>query len=201
MTRSRRPPAPRAAATDATACHWPECGLLGDHPAPKSRGSLEEAGRAGPPHSRPHEFHWFCLEHAREYNKRWDFFSGMDGEAIDAYRKDALIGHRPTWKSESRAASSVPLHEKLESVLEQFLRGEDIPPRAAPPEIPAKEREALAVLNLGWPVTLTGVKTRYKQLVKQYHPDTNPQATAEDADMFKRISAAYQLLRKCELLR
>ncbi|MBZ0325498.1 MAG: J domain-containing protein, partial [Alphaproteobacteria bacterium] len=44
------------------------------------------------------------------------------------------------------------------------------------------------------PVTLEELKTRYRQLVKRYHPDANGgDRTAEER--FKAVSAAYAALR------
>ena len=44
------------------------------------------------------EYWSFCLKHAREYNQSYNFFKGMNDAAVLAYQKDALTGHRPTWK-------------------------------------------------------------------------------------------------------
>ena len=34
----------------------------------------------------------------REYNQSYNFFSGMNADAVARYQKDALTGHSPTWK-------------------------------------------------------------------------------------------------------
>src|SRR6201995_4157101 len=66
-------------------CEWPECKNKGPHRAPKGREDSRE--------------YWhFCLDHVREYNQSYNFFSGMNAEAVARYQKDALTGHRPTWK-------------------------------------------------------------------------------------------------------
>ena len=44
------------------------------------------------------EYWHFCLNHVREYNQSYNFFSGMNADAVARYQKDALTGHRPTWK-------------------------------------------------------------------------------------------------------
>lgn len=53
------------------------------------------------------------------------------------------------------------------------------------------EEKALVVLDLVAPVTVAIVKKRYKQLVKQYHPDANGGDKAAE-ERFKEISAAYR---------
>ena len=58
---------------------------------------------------------------------------------------------------------------------------------------PAQAR-AFDTLDLTPPVTLEELKTRYRQLVKRYHPDANGgDRTAEER--FKAVSAAYAALR------
>ena len=70
---------------DAVMCEWPDCKNKGPHRAPKGRANDKE--------------YWhFCLNHVREYNQSYNFFSGMNADAVARYQKDALTGHRPTWK-------------------------------------------------------------------------------------------------------
>src|SRR5919205_3518839 len=74
-----------AVAREAVPCQWPDCKNKGTHRAPKGRENARE--------------YWqFCLDHVREYNQSYNFFSGMNAEAVARYQKDAMTGHRPTWK-------------------------------------------------------------------------------------------------------
>ena len=69
----------------AVMCEWPDCKNKGPHRAPKGRENSRE--------------YWhFCLDHVREYNQSYNFFDGMSAEAVERFRKDAITGHRPTWK-------------------------------------------------------------------------------------------------------
>ena len=70
---------------ESAICEWPGCQSRGAHRAPKGRD-----------HAR--EYWHFCLDHVREYNQSYNFFSGMNADAVARYQKDALTGHRPTWK-------------------------------------------------------------------------------------------------------
>ena len=46
----------------------------------------------------PEGKYWkFCLDHVREYNASYNYFAGMSDNAVQAFQKDAVIGHRPTW--------------------------------------------------------------------------------------------------------
>ncbi len=66
-------------------CQWPRCNAPATHRAPKGR-------------LRASEYWQFCLEHVREYNNSYNFFAGMSDDAVAKYQKEAITGHRPTWK-------------------------------------------------------------------------------------------------------
>ena len=80
-----KPDQDRRLKAERPACDWPGCGEGASHRAPKGRGQEKQ--------------YWcFCLDHVREYNHSYNFFAGMTDDAVARYQKDALTGHRPTWK-------------------------------------------------------------------------------------------------------
>src|SRR5215211_5884227 len=80
-----KPGQDRRAAPERSACEWPGCACAATHRAPKGR--LREG-----------EYWRFCLEHVRDYNHSYNYFAGMSDEAVAKFQKDAITGHRPTWK-------------------------------------------------------------------------------------------------------
>lgn len=166
-------------------CEVDGCGQPGLHKAPKSRYSSEQK-----------DYHWFCVDHVRKYNESWNYFSGMSDAEMEEFWQESSTGHRPTWKREGkRTFTQEDLHESVRRSFADYLAGRDTQPgyrRIAP--IDRESQKSLALLDLEWPVTEEDVKTRYKLLVKQYHPDINQQQDAED--LFKKITAAYQQLKK-----
>src|SRR5690242_17786549 len=80
-----KPGQDRRLKSDDPACQWPGCACAATHRAPKGR--LREG-----------EYWRFCLEHVREYNHSYNYFAGMSDEAVAKFQKDAITGHRPTWK-------------------------------------------------------------------------------------------------------
>ena len=80
-----KPPEDPRPRPQAPVCQWPGCACEGTHRAPKGR-------------MREREYWRFCLEHVREYNQSYNYFAGMSDDAVLAYQKDAVTGHRPTWK-------------------------------------------------------------------------------------------------------
>ncbi|RXG95842.1 J domain-containing protein [Bradyrhizobium vignae] len=177
----------------AALCEWPGCQNKATHPAPKGRDNARAYWR-------------FCIDHVRQYNQSYNFFSGMDAEAIARYEKDALTGHRPTWKigeniSAHKIAGSTANFEDDWHALCTFaeLNGRaGARPRAkAKPEarkIFNVEGKALQVMGLNANATLGEIKAKYKVLVKQHHPDANGGDRSTE-DRLVEIIKAYQYLK------
>lgn len=172
------------------ACEHAGCAAEGAYRAPKARD--------------PGAGHWwFCLDHVREYNSSWDFFAGMSQAEIEAYQRRNSTWHRPTWKLGDRPkgtgeGENVWVTDDLgllsEVGLDPSLFG--VRRRKPPPPRDPKERDALAALGLEPHVSLAEIKTRFKELAKRFHPDTN--AGDRDAEeRFKQISQAYTYLLSC----
>ena len=168
--------APHLPPNQARACEADGCMQEGMYKAPKSRGDV-------------HSYQFLCLDHVREYNKKWDFFKGMESDEIEAFMKDAVTGHRVTWKRETDLKNP---GEKLQAALDEFLNiGRH---KAKPkPRLPAKINKALTVMELEYPYTLPQLKNQYKQLVKRYHPDHH-QGDKQIEEKFKLITTAYKTL-------
>ena len=80
-----KPDLDRRPRTALPSCNWPGCAHEATHRAPKGRAQEREYWR-------------FCLDHVREYNHSYNFFAGMSDDAVARFQKDAITGHRPTWK-------------------------------------------------------------------------------------------------------
>lgn len=183
---------------EAVMCEWPECNSTAPHRAPKGRG-------------REREYWHFCLNHVREYNQSYNFFQGMAPEAVANYQKDALTGHRPTWKMGANGATKGKKSKAdidLESAIDPFSvfsemngRGRWRPGPGSGAETKTEtrkvfnaERKALQVMGLGPDATLETVKAKYKLLVKQHHPDANGGDRSTE-DRLIEIIKAYNYLK------
>ena len=60
-------------------------------------------------------------------------------------------------------------------------------------KISGKLRRALTTLELAYPYTQKELKSQYRLLVKQHHPDLN-KGNKESEERFKQVTAAYTLL-------
>ena len=162
----------------APCCHVAGCKEPGEYKAPTSKNSLGE-------------YAWYCLDHIREYNQKWDYFKDMDRDEIEAFIKDATTGHRPTWSREGRIRHNNPqaLHDALYEFLHMGLK----PVRKPHPSLPVKLRKALALMDMDYPYTQRDLKSHYRALVKKHHPDVNKGNKLEE-EKFKQITAAHLLL-------
>ncbi len=158
----------------------PGCGAPGEYRAPRSRQTLND-------------YWWFCLEHVRAYNASWDFYKGMSPEQIEAHLRSDTAWQRPTWPLGRLGAGTFDeamLHDPLHVLDAARVRPQQPPARQAPADL----REPLATLGLAWPLSMASLKTRYKQLAKQHHPDANNGDKVSE-ERLKTINLAYSAVR------
>jgi hypothetical protein len=190
-----KPDKDRRARAQCPGCEWPNCRAPATHRAPKGR-------------LREREYWQFCLDHVREYNHTYNFFSGMSSDDISRYQKEAVIGHRPTWKmgmnggKPSGRSHSSRFHQEFDDANDPFgvLREFGGPAGAravAEPQartIRNAGRKALDALGLEGDVSPQDVKTRFKALVKRHHPDANGGDRSSE-DKLREIIQAYNYLK------
>ena len=117
---------------------------------------------------------YFCQAHAAEYNKGWDYFAGLTAEEAAA-----------------RAAEE-------ESGASAFRRSAHY--GWGGPGDGSKSRDemrALSALGLDSDATYKEIRTAYRQLAKEHHPDLK-QGDTEAEQRFREIQAAYDVLKKAE---
>src|SRR3954463_8666333 len=181
---------------DAMMCEWPDCKNKGAHRAPKGRANDKE--------------YWhFCLNHVREYNQSYNFFSGMNADAVARYQKDALTGHRPTWKMGANgtkgkgksgeadldgAIDPFAMFDEMNGLGRGRRRAQAEAPKPEARKVMNAERKALQVMGLTAEATLDDVKAKYKALVKQHHPDANGGDRSTE-DRLIEVIKAYNYLK------
>jgi hypothetical protein len=186
-----KPDQDRRLRAESPPCEWAGCANAATHRAPKGRG-------------REHEYWRFCLDHVREYNHSYNFFAGMSEDAVARYQKDALTGHRPTWKMGAGGGRRAGLDATAPyegrdpfGVFQEFgggprKRAEQ--PRAETRTVHNAARKALHELNLEEDASRAEIKARFKLLVKRHHPDANGGSTVSE-DKLRDIIAAYNYLK------
>ncbi|RIA36847.1 DnaJ-like protein [Hephaestia caeni] len=171
------------------ACEAPGCSAPGEFRAP---------GAESGPADQPRRYRWFCLDHVREFNARYNFFSGMTPDEINA-AQHPLSG----WERETRAFASaggdVPprwadFTDPLDAIGGRFRR-RDARERSDGPPLSDGDRKAMRVMGLEANADRTALRKRYAELLQRYHPDRNGgDRTHEHA--LREVIEAYQRLRK-----
>ena len=182
-------------------CQWKGCEKTGPHRAPMGRGHDGEY------------FH-FCVDHVRQYNASYNYFDGMSDKDIADFQKDALTGHRPTWKVAAnsgsqgttaskgrsgaawkRDAQTADPHEffawrarKAEETRADYKRG-----------LKPLERKSLDCLHLSEGASREEIKAKFKELVKRHHPDANG-GDKRSEDKLREIIQAYNHLKQAGLV-
>ena len=198
--------APKREATKAAEekhppCQWKGCGRPAPYRAPKGRG-------------RDGEYFAFCVDHVREYNAAYNYFDGMSDEEVTDFQKDAITGHRPTWKVGANSwahgtkarvsgagggpAGGFSPHDPHGLFAERARQARE-EPVAQRRVLKPIERKSLEALHLPETATKPEIKSRFKELVKRHHPDSNGGDT-RSADTLREIIQAYNYLKKAGLV-
>lgn len=191
----RRNTRPRAFDPDpdapARCCDMPSCQEPAGYRAPRSRDALNQ-------------YYWFCLNHVREYNARWDYYKGMSPGQIEAHLRADIGWDRPTWAFGQTAKGAKRATPNEEDILDPLdILGQNRRSRAERARAqayqervsaPAALREPLAILGLSWPVSMEEAKSRYRALARKHHPDTN-NGDRNAEDRLKKINVAFTIVK------
>lgn len=192
-----RPDRKAGAEPEAPRCQWDGCEQPAPHRAPVGR-------------DREGEYFRFCFEHVREYNKNYNYFSGLKDGEIARFQKEAMTGHRPTWKIGSggtghAAADFAPFrsghaayYRRLGDPFNLFGDAKAEARKPAVRRLKPLEAKALETLGLGENATGADIKARYKTLVKRHHPDANGGDRGSEARL-RDVLQAYRLLKQAGL--
>lgn len=173
------------------ACDVDGCDEPGAYRAPKGRG-------------KEGQFHTFCLEHVRLYNKNYNYFEGMTDDDVIAYQRDAIIGHRPTKPIGVRGAKAhvrktnaafSGLYDDPFGLFGGPEEGAHAPPEPEQRKPKGPERHAFEIMGLEPDASREAIKARYKTLVKRHHPDANQGDRSSEARL-RSVINAYNVLRR-----
>ena len=150
------------------------------------------------------EHYWFCLRHAAEYNRNWNFFAGLsEAEVTERIAEEQSTGGRPTWsfKSGARnreaASGRGAFRDPLGLFAEQARKTGALRPQESP--LGKLERAALTDLDLDLAADGPAIRVRYLELVKLCHPDANGGDRSAESRL-QRVLRAYKTLQKAKLV-
>jgi len=185
--------------TSTRRCDWPGCETNGTYRAPHSPDRLNQ-------------FRWFCLDHVRQYNSTWNFFDNWTEYELDLQARSDRVWDRPTWSlgkgprayigaqphAEGKAWERFGFRDPFEvlgdsATLNPGGASNDNRPRR---RMTREEQRAMDALGLPHQVeTRSEVRARYRELIKDLHPDMNGGHNPHP-ERLARVIKAWQILRE-----
>ena len=153
-------------------CDKTGCKMAGEFRAPKNYQNLND-------------YQWFCLEHIKEFNKKWNYHLKMDADQIETDIRFDTIWRRPT--------SSFGSGRKFYDFI---INGEEMGSFENPSKSVTQSNKllmSLSELNLDINTDIKLIKKRYKELAKLNHPDVKGNSK-KNIDKFRKIVEAYNYL-------
>ncbi|MDE2230059.1 MAG: J domain-containing protein [Alphaproteobacteria bacterium] len=173
-------------AANGRRCDHPGCAGTGEFRAPRSRSAL-------------HDYLWFCLDHVRLYNASWNYYAGMTPDEIEHEIRCDTVWQRPSWPLGSRTfryQARFKHHGMFDLEDDEPVANGNDNGTARHRHPASPEARALAVFDLNEPISFPDLKARYKELVKQNHPDAHGGDKAAE-ERLKVINQAYSTLKAC----
>lgn len=170
-------------------CARPGCQAAGEFRAPANEGRR-------PGFDGPGDWQWLCLDHVREFNTGYNYFSGMSTEEIEA-AQTPYAG----WERETRAFANIgsqtprwaDFTDPLDAIGARFRRPPAEAQRKDGRELSETDRKSLRVLGLGTDSDRRALRQRYAELLRRYHPDHNGGERGHEKALQAVIEAYTQL--------
>jgi DnaJ domain len=181
-----------AVETSQKGCEYPECKELGAYRAPKSPDILDE-------------FYWFCKDHVREYNLKWNFFQGTTDDEFQKFLDKDRVWQRETkpfsQKDDGRAWQRLGVDDPMALLGPNATQNPGrMDKSGATRKLPATERKAIEVLDARDHWTKTEIRKQYKGLVKDLHPDMNG-GDRSDEDRLQEVVWAWDQIKDSRYFR
>lgn len=179
--------------TSSRRCDHPDCEQAGKYRAPKSPDNLAE-------------FHWFCMEHVRAYNLKWNFFEAQTEAELEEQMERDKVWERPTKPfreavegrrgdpPESEAWARFGINDPMEvlgaNATQNPVRNGTDRTRRLPPT----ERKAIEILDARDHWSKAEIRKQYKIMVKELHPDMNG-GKRDDEDRLREVVWAWDQIK------
>lgn len=178
--------------TSQKACEYPGCSEQGLYRAPKSPDHLDE-------------FFWFCKDHVREYNLKWNFFNGTSDEEFQKFLEKSRVWERETKpfsrKDDGNAWARLGVNDPMEILGEKGTQNPGAKVQSQiTRKLPPTERKAIEILDARDSWTRTEIRKQYKSLVKDLHPDMNG-GNRDDEARLQEVVWAWEQIRESRYFR
>ena len=164
-----------------TICDWNNCFEIGEYRAPIEKDNSKN-------------FRLLCLKHVKEFNKNWNYFSGMNDEEVINFLKSDITWHKPTQGFSSsdnffKVLWNNVLNEGFDDLKFKKHLNNDRNLKFNNNDI-----KAFAVLGISVGLKWEKIQQKFKKLVKKFHPDINS-GDKNYEEKLKVITLAYTQLK------
>ena len=139
-------------------------------------------------------YRMLCLKHVKEFNKNWNYFSGMNDNQIMNFLKSDMTWHKPTQSfSSSDNFFKVLWNNTLKDEFDNKKIKSDFN-YMRQFKFDHKDIKAFEILGLNVGMKWVEIQEKFKVLVKKFHPDMNL-GNKKFEDRLKVITLAYTQLK------
>tara|TARA_B100001093_G_scaffold293526_1_gene280044 strand:- start:265 stop:792 length:528 start_codon:yes stop_codon:yes gene_type:complete len=162
-------------------CDWKNCDEIGEYRAPIEKDNSKK-------------FRMLCLEHVKEFNKNWNYFSDMNDNQVIDFLKSDMIWHKPTQSfSSSDNFFKILWNNTLKDELDGARLKSDYN-HMRQFKFNHKDIEAFGILGISVGLKWQKIQEKFKVLVKKFHPDMNL-GNKKFEEKLKLITLAYTQLK------
>jgi len=174
-----------AVETSSRRCDHDGCQEAGKFRAPKAPDVLDD-------------YLWFCKDHVREYNLKWNFFDGTTEAEINAQMSKDKVWERatkPLGDPEARAWARLGIEDAHQVLGNNATRNPGKSITGGTRKLPPTERRAIEILEAKDHWTKAEVRKSYKALIKVLHPDMNGGDRSQE-DQLQEVVWAWDQIKE-----
>ena len=162
-------------------CEWNNCNEEGLYRAPKEKDNSKE-------------YRLLCLNHVKEFNKSWNYFSGMSDDQVINFLKSDITWHKPTQSfSSSDNFFKILWNNTLKDEDGKFKEFNKFN-HMNKFKFNSNDLKAFEILGVTAGLKWPKIQEKFKRLVKKFHPDMNA-GNKKFEDKLKVITLAYTQLK------
>ena len=165
-----------------TICDWNNCNNIGEYKAPVEKDNTKK-------------YRLLCLEHIKEFNKNWNYFENMNDTEIIEFIKADMTWHKPT---QNFSAQDNFFKILWNNALKEDLSKNGVSKNRSehtPFNFSDKDLKAFEILGLDISTNWENIRSKFKKLVKKFHPDMNS-GNKKFEEKLKVITLAYTQLKR-----
>ena len=117
------------------------------------------------------KFRMLCLKQVKEFNKNWNYFSGMNDDQVINFLKSDMIWHKPTQSFSSadnffKVLWNNTLRDELDKDKNEFNYMRQF-------KFDHKDIKAFGILGVSVGLKWQKIQEKFKLLIKKFNPDMN----------------------------